>query len=307
MKKYTMTTIAAFEKEIKIQLRLLEKFVPQRPLSIAKQKRAIFCGTGDSFVSAKLAEIFSDFRTKSFDPLDLLKNKRLLKGRDLYLISISGNTISNIKLARTAKRTTAITANPQSKLAKACQKLLVLNYQNSGIFTAGSIGFLSSVLTCLSLVTKYRIQNTSKIYHSAQTQSKNVHLRGKVYLLGNLQTMPVAMFCAAKIYEVLGLDAHYARIEQFSHMELFSASKGDTVIIFEEKNKHDSLLARHLRRYGLKVIQLQPITKNIQETILFFIFVSEFIALYHAKKKNLKECFFIKAKKLRDVSSSMIY
>ena len=27
-----------------------------------------------------------------------------------------------------------------------------------------------------------------------------------------------------------------ARIEQFSHMELFSAKKGDTVIIFEEKN-----------------------------------------------------------------------
>jgi len=55
------------------------------------------------------------------------------------------------------------------------------------------------------------------------------------------------------------------------------------------------------------VVQMQPNTKNIQEIVLFFIFVSEFIALYHAKKKNMKDCFFVKAKKLKDVSSSMIY
>lgn len=307
MKSYHMSTIAAFEKEIKMQVKFLDKFVPQMPLSVAKQKRAIFCGTGDSFVSAKLAEIFSDFRAKAFDPLDLIKNKRLLKDHDLYLISISGNTISNVKLAQTFRNTMAITANPQSKLASVCQKSIILKYPHSGIFTAGSISFLSSALTCLSMVSKYHIRNIEKIYNQARTQSKKVDLRGKIYLLGNLHTMPVAMFCAAKLYEVSGLDAHYALIEQFSHMELFSARSGDTVIIFEEKNSHISKLTTHLKKYGLHVVQMQPNAKNIQEIVLFFIFVSELITLYHARKKNMKDCFFVRAKKLRDVSSSMIY
>jgi hypothetical protein len=115
------------------------------------------------------------------------------------------------------------------------------------------------------------------------------------------------MFGAAKLYEVTGLDAHYERIEQFSHMGLFSAKKGDTVIIFETTNKHNFMLANVLKRYGFNVIRFDPKTKNIQEVILFFIFVSEFMALYHAKKKNQKDVHFVKAKKLRHVSSSMIY
>ncbi len=302
-----MSTIVAFEKEIKMQLDFLQSFVPQKPLSTAKQKRTIFCGTGDSFASAQLAEVFSDFRAKVFDPLDLLKNKKLLKGHDLYLISISGNTMSNVKLAKNSKKTVAITANLQSKLAKVCQKLILLNYQNSGIFTGGTISFLASALTCISLVTKYRISSISKMYQRAEMYAKKVSLRGRVYVLGNLHTMPIAMFFAAKLYEVLGLDVHYQRIEQFSHMELFSARKGDTVIIFEERNRHNLQLQHVLKKYGLHVIQIQPNTKNTQEIILFFIFVSEFIALYHTKKKNKKDCFFVEAKKLRNASSSMIY
>ncbi|MEK6877029.1 MAG: sugar isomerase, partial [Thermoproteota archaeon] len=249
----------------------------------------------------------SDFRASAFDPLDLLKNKRLAKDKDLYMISISGNTVSNIKLAKAVKNTVAVTAYKQSRLVNACKKLILLQYPNSGIFTAGSISFLASALTCISLVSKIKIRNVSKLYKKADTQSRKIRLRGKVFLLGNMHTFPVAMFGAAKIYEAAGLDAHYERIEQFSHMGLFSAKKGDTIIIFEGKNKYNSKLASNLRKYGLNIVQLQPNTKNIQETVLFFIFVSEFIALYHAKKKNQKDCFFVTAKKLREASSSMIY
>ena len=302
-----MSTIVAFEKEIKLQVSFVQNFVSQKQLSIPKQKQAIFCGTGDSFVSAQLAEVFSNFRSRAFDPLDLLKNKKLAKNKDLYMISISGNTVSNIKLAKTAKNTVAVTAHKQSRLVNACKKLILLQYPNSGIFTAGSISFLASALTCISLVSKIKIQNVSKLYKKAETQSRKIRLRGKVFLLGNFHTFPVAMFGAAKIYEAAGLDAHYERIEQFSHMGLFSAKKGDTVIIFEEKNKYNSKLASNLKKYGLNIVQLQPNTKNIQEIVLFFIFVSELIALYHVKKKNQKDCFFVTAKNLRAASSSMIY
>jgi len=302
-----MSTIAAFEKEIKLQPSFVQNFVSQKQLAVPTQKQTIFCGTGDSFVSAQLAEVFSDFRARALDPLDLLKNKKLAKNKNLYLISISGNTISNIKLAKVSKNTTAITANPQSRLAGACKKLILLDYPNSGIFTAGSISFLASALTCISLVSKVKIRNALRLYDNAETQSAKVKLKGKIFLLGNIHTFPVAMFGAAKLYEVGGLDAHYERIEQFSHTGMFSAKRGDTVVILEEKNKYNSKLASSLKNYGLHVVQLQPNTKNIQETVLFFIFVSEIIALYHAKKKNQKDCFFVTAKKLREASSSMIY
>jgi len=302
-----MSTIAAFEKEIKLQASFVQNFVSQKQLAIQTQKQTIFCGTGDSFVSAQLAEVFSDFRARALDPLNLLKNKKLAKNKSLYLISISGNTISNIKLAKVSKNTTAITANPQSRLANTCKKLVLLDYPNSGIFTAGSISFLASALTCISLVSKVRIRNALRLYDNAETQSVKVKLKGKIFLLGNLHTFPVAMFGAAKLYEVGGLDAYYERIEQFSHTGLFSAKRGDTVVILEEKNKYNSKLASSLKKYGLHVVQLQPNTKNIQEMVLFFIFVSEIISLYHAKKKNQKDCFFVTAKKLRKASSSMIY
>ena len=65
-----MSTIAAFEKEIKLQVSFVQDFVSQKQLSISTQSKAIFCGTGDSFVSAQLAEVFSDFRARALDPLD---------------------------------------------------------------------------------------------------------------------------------------------------------------------------------------------------------------------------------------------
>jgi len=305
MKK--MRTISAFEKEIKMQINFLQEFVPQKILSKSQQKKTVFCGAGDSFVAAQIAEVFSDFRARAFDPLDLLKNRKLVKNSTLYLISISGNTISNVKLAKVIKNSIAITRDPRSRLAKNCKKIIILHYENSGVFTAGSISFLASLMTCLSLVSKISVREISTICKNANMQSKRASLRGKIFLLGNLHTYPIAMFGAAKLYEVIGLDAHYERLEQFSHTGLFSAKKGDTVIIFENKNKYNVMLTNILKRYGLNVICFDPKTKIIQEKILFFIFVSEFLALYHAKKKNQKDVYFVKAKKLRDASSSIIY
>src|SRR5947209_10178314 len=268
-----MSTIIAFEKEIGMQLEFLENFLPPRQLSHTKQQKAILCGTVDSFAAAQLAEVFSEFRARAHDPLDLIKNKKLLTGHDLYLISISGNTISNVKLARLSKRATAITANPKSKLAKTCGRLIRLKFSNSGIQTAGSISFLSSALTCMSLVARFQVRNVSELYDEAQKVAKRISIQGKVYILGNIHTYPVAMFCAAKIYEVLGIDAHYERIEQFSHMGLFSCDKGDTIIIFEEENLHNKKLVKYLIDCGLNTTRDDTPSENVLDNILFFIFV----------------------------------
>jgi len=230
-----MNTIEAYEKDIELQLDFLKSFRKQKILSYNQQKESIFSGSGDSLASAMLAESFSDGMVKVMDPLDLYKNKQLIKSKHVYFVSISGNTLTNIKVAKIAKRATAITSKPESRLAKASDETILLTAPNNEIFTAGSISFLDSALTCISLVKKIVIPKDSKLFSKAKIDAKKTKVSKRIFVLGNFFTFPLAMYCAAKFYEILGYDAHYSRIEQFSHMELFSVQKGDTVIIFEEK------------------------------------------------------------------------
>ena len=115
------------------------------------------------------------------------------------------------------------------------------------------------------------------------------------------------MYCAAKFYEILGFDVHYSRIEQFSHMELFSAKKGDTVIIFEQKNFHNTQLAKNLKKVGINVIHPSIANSNAISEILYYTFFSQFLGLMSAQKRSKTQCHFVTAKKIRDVSNKMIY
>jgi len=279
----------------------------QKLLSVKKQQKTIFCGTGDSLAAALLAESFSNYHTRAVDPLDLLKNPSIIKNKDAYIISISGNTSSNVKAAKLFKNATAITSHPTSKLAKACSKKIILDYPSSGVFTSGSIGFIASALTCISLVSKFRVSGIIELFKKALLESKKVKLGKNIFILGNLQTFPIAMYGAAKFYEVLGSNVHYSRIEQFSHMELFSAKRGDTVIIFEEKNDHNTKMTKNLKKFGLNVFQPKSGTKDKISQVIFFTFISQLIPLFYAKKNRQEECYFVIAKKLRNVSSNMIY
>ena len=302
-----MNTIEAYENDIKLQSEFLTNFKKQKPLSVSHQKNIIFTGSGDSLASAQLAEVFSNLRVKSMDPLDLLKNKSLAKNKTVYFVSISGNTISNIKVAKVAKRAIAITSKPKSRLVKSCSKSILLQSPNSDVFTAGSISFLESALTCISLVRSITIPKNGGIFKKAYSDAKKSKIGKRIFVLGNMHTYPVAMYCAAKFYELLGYDAHFERIEQFFHMKLFSAKKGDTVIIFEEKNKHNLQLVKNLKNVGLHVIHPSFNSKNKISQIIYYTFFSQLLPLFEAKKRKKKECHFVLSKKLRNVSDNMIY
>jgi len=301
-----MNTIEAYEKDIELQLDFLKSFRKQKPLSYKQQKDAIFSGSGDSLSSAMLAESFSGGIITVMDPLDLYKNKRLVKSKHVYLVSISGNTLTNIKVAKIAKRVTAITSKPQSRLAKASDEIILLNAPNNEIFTAGSISFLDSVLTCISLIKKIVIPKDSKLFSKAKTDAKKAKVSKRIFVLGNLFTFPLAMYCAAKFYEILGYDVHYSRIEQFFHMELFSVKKGDTVIIFDEKNSHNQQIGKNLKKVGINVIHPRVPSEKMSQ-IVYCIFFSQLLALFEAKKKQKKDCHFVTAKNIRNVSNQMIY
>ena len=302
-----MQTIEAYENDVKAQSEFLKNFIPQKPIPDNQQKNTIFTGSGDSLASAMLAESFSNFSVKAIDPLDLLKNKSLSKDKEVYFVSISGNTISNIKVAKIAKKSIAITSKPKSRLAKSSNQIILLQYPNSDVFTAGSISFLESSLTCISLVSPVSIPKNNDIFKKAFCEAKKSTFGKRIFVLGNMHTYPVAMYCAAKFYELLGYDAHYERIEQFSHMGLFSAKKGDAVIIFEEKNKHNTQLLKNLKKVGINPIIPNFISKNKTLQIIFYTFFSQLLPLFEAKKQHKKDCNFVLAKKLRKVSDNMIY
>ena len=299
-----MNSLEAFEKDIELQLDFLKLF--QKPKTIPNLKNVIFSGSGDSLVSAMLAAVYSDGVISAMDPLDLYQNKHLVKSKHVYFVSISGNTITNIKVAKNAKKVTAITSQSDSRLAKASDEIILLSAPNHGVFTAGSISFLESALTCISLVKKITLPDYSAIFSKAKSDAKKAKLSPRVFVLGNLYTYPLAMYCAAKLYEVLGYDAHYSKLEQFSHMELFSAKKGDTVIILEEKTAHNKQLARNLKKVGINVIHPNVPSAKISQ-MLYCTFFSQMLALFEAKKKRKKDCHFVTAKKIRNVSNQMIY
>jgi len=300
-----VNSIEAYEKDIESQMIFLKSFKKQKPLSPNLQKSIFFTGSGDSLVSAMLAESFSYGIVKAMDPLDLYSNKQLVKSKHVYFVSISGNTITNIRVAGIAKKATAITSNPNSKLANASDETIILS-PNSNIFTAGSISFLESALTCISLVKKIVIPKNDTLFFKAKSDAKKVKISKRLFILGNLYTYPLAMYCAAKFYELLGYDAHYCRIEQFSHMELFSTKKGDTVMIFEEENFHNKQLVKNLKKIGINVIYPDAPSEKISQMI-YLTFFSQLLSLNEAKKKKKKDCHFVTADKIRNVSNQMIY
>lgn len=300
-----MNSIEAYEKDIHLQLDFLKSFKKQKTLSLNQQKNIIFSGSGDSLVSAMLAESFSNGLVKAMDPLDLYQNKKLAQAKCIYFVSISGNTIANIKTAKIAKKAIAITSVPQSKLAKVCDGVILLKSLNSGVFTAGSISFLDSALTCISLVKNIQIPNPT-LFKKSVLFSKKAKISKRIFVLGNQYTFPLAMYCASKFYEVLGYDVHYSRLEQFSHMELFSTKKGDTVIIFETKNSYSTHLEKNLKKLGINVIHPDIPAEKFSQMI-YCTFLSQLLPLYEAKKKRKKECHFVTEKNIRNVSNQMIY
>jgi len=300
-----MNSIEAYERDIHLQLDFLKSFRKQKTLSANQQKNILFSGSGDSLVSSLLAESFSGGMVKAMDPLDLYRNKELVKSKHVYFVSISGNTITNIKVARIAKKAIAITSKPQSRLANESDRIIPLVSPDSGIFTAGSISFLESALTCISLVKNIQIPKVT-LFAKADSFAKKAKISKRIFVLGNFYTFPLAMYCAAKFYEILGYDVHYSRIEQFSHMELFSVKKGDTVIILDEQNSHTKQLRKNLKKIGINVIHPDLPSEKLSQMI-YCTFFSQLVPLYEAKKKRKKECYFVIAKEIRKISNQMIY
>ena len=309
-----MDTVEAFERDIMYQVTDLKKFSQSlnvKKINVEQQQRCIFTGAGDSFVAALIAELASDNRIQCVDPMDICINPTVVKERFLYTVSVSGNTRANIDATtianKVAEKTIAITADGNSRLAKICDEVIELNFRSSNILTAGSIGFAASMFACLSLVKDLRLGDIKRLFVQAKKDAERIEVSGHMYIVGSWVTFPLAIYGSAKLYEVLGIKAQYAMLEQFCHMELFSMRRGDTVLVLTSNDDNISKLMEKLLDKDYNVLICKPEGNNLEEKLLYHTMVLQQLALQNVKRQKFNECYFMRNKKLKSISSKLIY
>jgi fructoselysine-6-P-deglycase FrlB-like protein len=300
-----MNAIEAMQAEIGYQVRDLQNQELSPP-----GRNCLFVGSGDSYVAGLAAQHLSGSRALCCYPADLIQNPSIANDRSVYIVSISGNTKTNILAARVAKRrgarTTAITARPASRLARACDKTIQLKYTNAGVTTSGTISFTSSMLACISLAAKTRLPDLAKIYRQAQSQAESTAGKisnGSCFILGNDILYPIAVYGALKFNEVFGARAVPYPTEEFCHSPVFSVKKGDHVIVLGSDGEQ---LSQRLNSEGFSSAQVGFKVGGIG-LLLQSTFFIQLLVLELAQRRGLTSCYFLKNKKLLGISSDFIY
>ena len=316
-----MNSINAMEKEIRYQIDYLSKLDLPGQMDLDD---CLFIGAGDSYVAALIARYASNYKVVCCNPMEIVFNPKIIKTnycRRIYIVSVSGNTQSNILAAKFSRRynvsTTAITARPDSKLARNCDEVIELKYKNTGIATSGTISFMSSMLCCLSLARKIDdLTHLRGIYTQSYNEARNLintapERIASYIFLGEGILYPVAVYGTLKINEVFGLKSFAYPSEEFCHSPLFSLKMNDKIIIFG--NKKYSLasseeLNDRLTKLGFSSAYIVDCSRlSLTELLLKSILVIQLFVVKQALKKGVKDCFFLRDKNLLKLSSDLIY
>jgi fructoselysine-6-P-deglycase FrlB-like protein len=315
-------TIARMSEEIKYQNDDLPAFsrylrtLNAPPDSEKAGSNCLFVGAGDSFAAAKATEYLSGFRARALDPYDLLLKPTIAEGKHLFVISVSGRTRTNVEAAKAAhgiaKRVTAITSDVRSALAETCDDVIELRFRKIGAVTPGTVSFTTTLLACYSRVRELpAITDLGQAVDSSVKWSDAIELpmAGTVFIVGTGLGYCMAVYGAAKIFEVLGSKSQYQATEQFSHMELFSLSQGDFVLLIPAsgEDRKAALLEGTLTRGGWKVAK---ISLNESDEVVHSILTSvrlQVLVWRTAQRLGLEECSFKKKEKHLRVSDKMIY
>ena len=314
-----MNAIEAMQAEIEYQVQDLHNL----NLSSPWVRDSLFVGSGDSYVAGLAAQYFSGSHAICCYPIDIIKNPSLVERRNLFIVSISGNTLANILAAKIAKKhgvskITALTARPSSRLAKSCDQTIELKYRNTGIITAGTISFVASMIKCISLTIQLRLpSDLRKIYNRAETQAKQVISKidnksrsssssSSYFILGNGQLHAIAMYGALKFNEVFGASAMVYPVEEFCHSPLFSIKETDQAIVLGDNDDNNRKLSKRLNEEGFSSVHVRFKNTGI-ELLLQATFFIQLLVLKLAQKYGLTSCHFLSNKKLLRVSSDFIY
>ncbi|HEV2226712.1 MAG TPA: SIS domain-containing protein [Nitrososphaerales archaeon] len=274
---------------------------------------SIFVGAGDSYAAA-LAGFYSSMGDcMGVDPYTIATVPQITRGREVFFISVSGRTSSNLlaarKVKRLAKKTTLVTAVPGSKLAAMTDQTVTLPMVYVPR-TPGMLSFSLSLLAVLKMVMVTVSCDFERAFASAQLDHRKFSFGGGTnYFLGNSMAYPVALYAAAKTYEFLGSKAHAELLEEFSHLELFSLKKSDSVNLFgcfDPAGKSRNL-ARSLAAHGYRAGLIPARGKSVLERIFHSVFVSQLAVLDGAEAAGLSEPRFLSDDDKLEISDTMIY
>jgi fructoselysine-6-P-deglycase FrlB-like protein len=297
--------------EVKEEPRALARFdasrLPHAP------KGSIFVGAGDSYAAALAGFYASEGHCIALDPYSLASNPEIARGLDVFFISVSGKTASNIaaakRVAHIASRTIVLTAEAKGPLVKLADRpvILPMRYVQK---TPGMLSFCLSLLAVVRIAGETARCDFQSVFGSAAQDGGAISSGpGTTYFLGNGLAYPAALYAAAKDYEFLGAKAHAELLEEFSHLELFSLGKSDVVNIFSatDPGRMAPRLAKSLEDAGYtgRVVPSRGRTKV--EQLFHAVFVAQMSVLERAHRAGISEPMFLSSGSRLRVSDSMIY
>ncbi len=305
-------------EEISNQAQDLPRFASQlRKTTFPKLKPStlIFAGSGDSYAAAVFAQELSRGRAVASDPYELMRSIERTKGKNLVMVSVSGRTRANIDLARRAKRFAririAITANPDSPLAKECDEILPLEYRRAEMLTAGTISFTCSLIACSFLLRQLPTTVSvrailGKAAHWVTSQM-SAETRSFV-LLGSSVNYALSIYGAAKIREAMGTKAEAEYPEQLGHARLFTIDRRrDTIVCISSHKDQTRQVHKLLKKNGFRTSLLAIPDDNIVQTSLKVAIYLQQLALLFARKREMRKCAFLSDSRTLELSSKLIY
>jgi glutamine---fructose-6-phosphate transaminase (isomerizing) len=338
-----VNAIEAMRAEIEYQVQdlceldLSSSSSPPSPSPSADSDCCLFVGSGDSYVAGLATQYFSGSHAICCYPIDIIKNPSLVDRRNLFIVSISGNTQANILAAKIAKKNgarkvTALTARPSSRLAKSCDQTIELRYRNTGITTAGTISFTASMIKCISLYTQLHMpSDIRKLYNRAEKQAEQVMSKvdlknrniaigsnssnssssssggsSSYFILGDGQLYAIARYATLKFNEVFGTRALAYPAEEFCHSPIFSITEADQAIVLGDGSGNNRKLSKRLNKEGFSSFHIEFNNTGI-ELLLQATFFIQFFVLKLAQKYNMTTCHFLMNRKLLKMSSDFIY
>ncbi len=275
---------------------------------------SIFVGAGDSYAASLATFYLSAGKFLALDPYAIMTMPATAAGRDVFFISVSGRTSSNVAAARklrgVAGRRTAITADRSSPLAQEADEVLLLPYEPRPR-VPGTLSFTLALLTALKLALGDFSCDFRLAHSMAKSRQKKVALSesGTTYFLGNNAMHAGALYAAAKLHEVLGSKSQAQLLEEFSHMELFSLRKSDSIVIFSAFDPAGvgEKLYNALRSKAYVASLLEPYNSNAVESLFYYVFLSQLSVLARARMRKLSQPFLAGATKKLEMSDRMIY
>ena len=297
--------------EVSSQPRALEEFarskLPKAP------RESVFVGAGDSYAAALAAFYMSKADCLAVDPYSLVAFPGIAAGREVFFISVSGRTSSNIaavmKVHRIAKTTTSLTSDGRSKLAASTDRTVKLPMKVVPR-TPGLLSFSLSLLAALKISKGDVSCDFGRAFRRAEVDCRQMSFaRGTTYFLGNAAAYAVSLYSAAKVYELLGTKAHAEMLEEFSHMELFSLRKSDSVNVFScfDPSQTGARLRRALEEHGYKSRLIPNRGSSEVERLFHSVFVAQLAVLRRAEAIGLSKPRFLDAKDRLEVSDARIY